>query len=147
MRDAIFVPENLRISEAMKIMKDKKTKIAIAVDEYGGVSGLITMEDIVEEIVGEIREVDEEEEEKNETLSKKGKVIRVSGDYDIEKLEDELGIEFPDGDYSTLAGFVMFHLGRIAHRGEEFSYGGFRFKIIDADKRSIKKLRIVKEEN
>ncbi len=143
MREAIFVPETLPISEAMKIMKDKKTKIAIAIDEYGGVSGLITMEDIVEEIVGEITEIDEEEEQE---IWRGPRAISVRGDYDIEELEEKLGVEFPEGDYSTIAGFVMDHLGKIARRGEEFSYGGYRFKIADADRRSIKKVLIVKEE-
>lgn len=143
MREAIFVPETLPISEAMKIMKEKKTKIAIAIDEYGGVSGLITMEDIVEEIVGEITEIDEEEEQ---GLWKGPRAISVRGDYDIEELGEKLGVEFPEGDYSTIAGFVMDYLGKIARRGEEFSYGGYRFKIADADRRSIKKVLIVKEE-
>lgn len=143
MREAIFVPETLPISEAMKIMKEKKTKIAIAIDEYGGVSGLITMEDIVEEIVGEITEIDEEEEE---GLWKGPRAISVRGDYDIEELEEKLGVEFPEGDYSTIAGFIMDYLGKIARKGEDFSYGGYRFKIADADRRSIKKVLIVKEE-
>jgi len=143
MREAIFVPENLSISEALKTMKDKKTKIAIAVDEYGGVSGLITMEDIVEEIVGEIREIDEEEED---GIWRGRATIRVKGDYELEELEEKLGIDFPEGDFSTIAGFIMDHLGRIARKGEEFTYQGYKFKVEDADRRSIKRVLIQKEE-
>ncbi len=139
MREAVFVPESISIFRALEIMKEKRTKIAIAVDEYGVVSGLITMEDIIEEIFGEITEIDESPEKEIEVM--KG-AMEVDGDCPLWDLEESLGIEFPEGSYSTISGFIMSHLGRIARRGEEFEYNDYKFKILDADRRSIKKILI-----
>ncbi len=143
MREAIFVPESIPVSRALETMKEKRTKIAIVVDEYGVVSGLITMEDIVEEIFGEITEIDESPE--RELFPSEG-ALEVDGDCPLWELEENLGIEFPEGEYSTISGFIMDHLGRIARKGEEFEYRGFRFKILDADRRSLKKILIRRTE-
>ncbi len=139
MREAIFVPETVSISRALETMKEKRTKIAIVVDEYGVVSGLITMEDIIEEIFGEITEIDERPEKEIEQMKE---AMEVEGDCPLWDLEESLGIEFPEGSYSTISGFIMSHLGRIAKKGEEFEYQNYRFKIVDADRRSIKKILI-----
>ncbi len=139
MREAVFVPEAVSISRALETMKEKRIKIAIVVDEYGVVSGLITMEDIIEEIFGEITEIDERPEKEIERMKE---AMEVEGDCPLWDLEESLGIEFPEGSYSTISGFVMSYLGRIARKGEEFEYQDYRFKILDADRRSIKKILI-----
>ncbi len=141
LRKALALPETTPISKALKQMQEKRTKIALVVDEFGGVSGLVTLEDIVEELIGEIREQDE-----RETVSiEEGKgFLRVKGDAEIEEVEEMLQVDFPEGDYSTVSGLIMHHLGRIPDKGETFEINGIKFVIEDADERRIKKVKILK---
>ncbi len=141
LRKALALPETTPISKALKQMQEKRTKIALVVDEFGGVSGLVTLEDIVEELIGEIREQDEKETVRIE----EGKgFLRVKGDAEIEEVEEMLKVDFPEGDYSTVSGLIMHHLGRIPGKGESFEINGVKFIIEDADERRIKKVKILK---
>jgi CBS domain containing-hemolysin-like protein len=142
MRKPYFVPETKRIGRLLQEFKTKKVHIAIVIDEYGGTAGLVTVEDILEEIVGEITDEYDSAEEAQ---------IRVHGENDaevdarthIDEVNDALRIELPeDGDVDTIGGFVASHLGRIPVTGETFEHEGVRFVVLAAEERRINRLRI-----
>ncbi|MBT1247393.1 MULTISPECIES: hemolysin family protein [unclassified Thermosipho (in: thermotogales)] len=141
MREPLFVPETMKVSELLKIFKEQKIHMAIVVDEYGGTAGLVTMEDILEEIFGEIMD----EYDQNENIGIKrlenGAYI-VDATVPINDLERELGVDFPETDYETLAGYILEHLQRIPKVGEEILIDGFSFKIIAASKNRIEKVLV-----
>lgn len=141
MREPLFVPETMKISELLKIFKEQKIHMAIVVDEYGGTAGLVTMEDILEEIFGEI--MDEYDQNENLGIKKldNGSYI-VDATVPLNDLERELGLEFPETDYETLAGYILEHLQRIPKVGEEIMIDKFSFKIIAASKNRIEKVLI-----
>ena len=129
-KEPLFVPENKPIDDMLDEFKSKKTQIAIVVDEWGGTAGLITVEDIVEEILGEIR--DPYDIEEKDLISKKG-----SGNYifdakiGIYDIEEELDVEFPeDRDYDTLGGYIFFQLGKIPEEQESVKFENWMFKVI-----------------
>lgn len=112
MREAFFVPETMRCDRLFKAMNEKRTQIAIAVDEYGGTAGIITFEDLLEALVGSIQdEYDEDEEEDIEQIDEN--VFDFDGTTDIEEVEEVLGIDIPEGEYDTIGGFIISLLDRI----------------------------------
>lgn len=141
MREPLFVPETMKVSELLKIFKEQKIHIAIVVDEYGGTAGLVTMEDILEEIFGEI--MDEYDQNENVGIKKleDGSYI-VDATIPINDLERELNIIFPESDYETLAGYILENLQRIPKVGEKFKIDNFIFKIVAASKNRIEKVLI-----
>jgi magnesium and cobalt transporter len=141
MRPAYFVPETMRLEKLLAEMRARKTHLAISVDEYGGVSGLITLEDILEEIVGDIQ--DEYDDESEVLLRKTSEGLEVSGRCDIELLEEELGrrLDAP-GDFETVGGLVVSVMGRIPKAGERFVYEGLEFKVRDVDTRRVRAVTI-----
>ncbi|MBO8160297.1 MAG: HlyC/CorC family transporter [Thermosipho sp. (in: Bacteria)] len=141
MREPLFVPETMKISELLKIFKEQKIHIAIVVDEYGGTAGLVTMEDILEEVFGEI--MDEYDQNENVGIKRleDGAYI-VDATIPINDLERELNIVFPESDYETLAGYILENLQRIPKVGEKIRIDGFLFKIVAASKNRIEKVLI-----
>ncbi len=144
MREPLFVPETMRISELLKQMQLKKQIFAIVVDEFGGVSGLVTIEDIIEEIVGEIRdELDEEQV----SIVKNGNVYHVRGDTTIYELEEQLGINIEeDENYQTVAGLIAYLLGKIPEAGDYVILKNIHFKVLEVDRNRIKKVAVEKNE-
>ncbi len=138
-----FVPENKKIDEIFRELKKAKTQMAIVVDEYGGTAGLITLEDILEEIVGEIQDEYDTEEELPVRHFPDGTYL-VDSKVDIGEVEELLQIEFPKEDYDTLGGFVMGQLGKIPSAGEGFIFSNIKFTVRDASKRRIGKIHIEK---
>jgi CBS domain containing-hemolysin-like protein len=138
-----FVPETMMVSELLKEFQRKKQKMAIVVDEHGGVSGLVTMEDLVEEIVGEIRDEYDLDEEAPITETGPSEYV-ISGDVDVEDIEELYGRDLARDEYLTMSGLITHHLGRLPRRGETFEIKGLRMEILDADQKRIKKLRIKK---
>lgn len=140
LRPAYFVPETMSLETLLGEFRRRRAHLAIAVDEYGGVSGLVTLEDVLEEIVGEIQdEYDEEDAE----IREMGDGVRVDGRTEIEKLEEHLGLEFGDvGDFETVGGLVFRALGHIPKAGETFRYRGLEITVQDADKRRVKEVKI-----
>lgn len=137
---AYFVPESMPASELMLQMRRRKTHMAIVLDEFGGVAGLVTLEDLVEEILGEIYdEHDRSVEPDIEPLPGGGFTIR--GPADLDDVAEHLGIELPEGDYNTLSGLLLEMLGRIPAEGEAVVAGGYRFEVIEADRRRILRVR------
>jgi putative hemolysin len=144
-KQPFFIPENKKIDDLLQEFQQAKIHLAIVVDEYGGTSGLVTLEDILEEIVGEISdEFDEEELQYSKldesTFVMEGKVSLV----DMYKIIDIDSTSFEEerGDSSTLAGFLIEQAGRIPERGDVIQFEGFTFTIESADKRKIKRVKI-----
>ena len=141
-RDAMYVPETTGVDRLLETMNRKRVHMAIVLDEYGGVAGLVTMEDLLEEIVGEI--VDEDDEEEVDPVRRLSPTINeVDGRVHIDDLVEEFNYDLPeDRDFDTIGGFVFSQLGRIPEVSETLEYGKLRFTILEADPRRILKLRI-----
>lgn len=136
----IFIPETMRIDNLLKKFKEVKTHVAIVVDEYGGTAGLVTLEDVLEEIVGEI----EDEYDPEGILWKRlesGSFL-VDSRLEIEKANEELGLDIERSGFDTVGGAVLAFAGRLPKTGEVFSWGNLKIKITDADERRIKQLKI-----
>ncbi len=142
---AYYVPETKKIDELFVEMNNKHLPIVFIVDEYGGVSGLITLEDIVEEIVGEIEDETNYREEESIKIAGKNEWL-VSGGLDIDDLYEEIGLKLPKSGFETVAGFIEYHLGKIPKRNELFIYNNYQFKVIERTDRSIEKVKIKKIE-
>lgn len=140
MRKAYFVPETKKINELMKELQSQQIQMAIVVDEYGGTAGLVTMEDLIEEIVGEISD-EYKHETKDYQLLSDGSYL-VKGSMEIEKANSQLELDLPKGEFETIAGFVMEYLGKLPTKGEKFVYKGKIFIIHEAHEKTIKWIRI-----
>ena len=143
-RSPFFIPETKPIDELLEDFKLKKTNIAIAVDEWGGTSGLITLEDVVEEVVGELQ--DPYDEEEYHISKKDDNILIIDGAIKIYDLEENIEIEFPDNrEYDTLAGFILSELGNIPIEGEMVEYNNFVFKVVNIESNRIDKIEIRKK--
>ena len=140
LRPAVFVPESMKVADLLKELQKEKQKMALVVDEHGGVSGLVTMEDLFEEIVGEIQDEYDSEEAQITTVSPTEFI--VSGDLKVEELEDVLDLELAEDDYITASGMLTHHLGRLPHKGETAEIKGLTVEIVEVDQKRIKKIRI-----
>lgn len=136
-RSAEFVPETKPCDELLNFMTSSHIQIVFVCDEYGGVTGIVTIEDLLEEIVGNIQ--DEYDDEDEEIIEVNETTFTFEGTTEIEELEDLLGIEFPDGEYDTIGGFIMAELGRIPEEDEtpEVEYGGCKFRVNGVSERRI----------
>ncbi|MBW7938416.1 MAG: HlyC/CorC family transporter, partial [Candidatus Omnitrophica bacterium] len=142
MRPRIFVPENKRVDDVLKQFQREKTHMAIVVDEYGGTSGLVTIEDILEEIVGEIH--DEFDEDENEISQVEENAWIVDATVHPEDLFDELGVPFQNDkeEYDSLAGFLLRQMRDLPKNGDKLDFDTFRFTILEADEKRITRVRI-----
>jgi len=137
LRPAIFVPESKRLNVLLREFRASRNHMAIVVDEYGGVAGLLTIEDVLEQIVGEIEdEYDFDEASDNILLESSGR-YRVKAVTQIEDFNAAFGTGFPDQEFDTVGGLVIAQLGRVPKRGESMSIGGFRFQVLRADSRRV----------
>lgn len=139
MHPPYFVPEGKRLIDLLKEFREKRPKMAIVIDEYGNVDGLITIGDVVEEIIGDIVGEDEAAEEEQIVQQAEG-VYSVDARLSIDEFSEEFGLDIPEGNYDTVGGFITFRLERIPEPGETMEYGGFVFEIADADKKRISRL-------
>ena len=144
-RKPFFVPENRTVSDLLKDLQEQRTHLAIVTDEYGGTSGIITTEDILEEIVGEILDEHDHEEALLSILDDGG--FLVDARLEIEKLEEHLKIHFPEGDFESVGGFIIHLLGKIPEVGEKTSFGNFDITIQKGDQRKIDKVLITPKKN
>ena len=138
MRPVIFVPETMRVSSLMRELQSQNMYMAIVIDEYGGVAGVVTMEDLVEEIVGEIRD---EHETKSDIVRESDTSYIVPGNMDVDRLNELFHVR-PEAEASTVAGLVSEILGRIPQRGEVIESDGLRYEVLDSTTRHVKRLRI-----
>jgi len=142
-RKVLFVPETISIHELLKLMTKKKKNIAIVLDEYGGTAGLITLEDIIEEIFGEI----EDEHDKNELFEKQidENTFILSGRHEIEDLNKKYHLNIPeDESYETLGGYILSKIGEIPEENEAFDIDHFHIKINKANQKKIEKVVLKK---
>jgi len=144
LRDAYFVPESKALRVLLHEFQNQKLHIAVVLDEYGGTAGIVTLEDILEELVGEI--ADEYEEAPAEPIKQIDKdTIELDARTNIDDVNDSFELNLPeDEDYDTIAGFVFSHLGYIPGSGETFDYDDLKFTIVSAERRRIRKIRIKK---
>ncbi len=136
-----FVPETKPVDDLLQEMKEKGDHMVLVVDEYGGISGLITMEDLVEEIVGEIH--DELEKDTDKIVEERKGVFIVPGSIELSALEEKLGVPLvANTDCTTVAGAVVELFGRLPSAGEKIEHGGVEIEVLDADRRRIQRLRL-----
>ncbi len=143
LRPVNFVPETKPISELLKEMQTARVQMAMIIDEYGGVAGLVTIEDIVEELVGEIEDEDTEGEEVTEIIESADKsYFDVLGSVEIGKIERLFDFEIEDDDFTTIAGLVISEFGQVPKSGDKFQFRGLDVEILKADERRINLLRL-----
>jgi len=142
MRSAAFVPETKRVADLLREFQQVRFQLAIVVDEYGGTAGLVTVEDVVEELVGEIR--DEYDSEAEPVVREANDAFVFSGKVGIEEMADRLGVDADDGAFETVGGYVLARVGRVPGVGEQFNFDGLQIEILEAERRRIHKVRIRK---
>lgn len=140
LRKPYYIPETKNISQLLHELKQKKYHMAIVIDEYGGISGLVTLEDLIEEIVGEI--YDEHDAEELGIVDQPDGYTLVDGRVEIEQLEEHFGVTFGEGKYETLGGLILNAIKRIPATGETVTVDDFEMVIAAADERTIKKVRM-----
>ena len=142
MREAEFVPESKRCGDLFTEMTEKRVQMMFVSDEYGAVSGLVTIEDLLESIVGNIQ--DEYDNEDEDIVQLDDKTFNFDGTTDIEEVEETLDISVPDGEYDTLGGLIMSELGRMPEEKDEIICKGYKFIVEELDERRIDRVRIEK---
>ena len=141
-REPLYVPESIACGKLFAKMTESRIQLAIVVDEYGGTAGLVTLEDIIEELVGDIEDEYDEEEESISRIDDKTYIFE--GITDIEDVEEILGTRFPEGDYDTLAGFVISCLGFLPTKEDKdlkIEYNNITFTVLELDERRIEKIK------
>jgi magnesium and cobalt transporter len=148
LRPAVFIPESKRLNVLLRDFRANRNHIAMVVDEYGGVGGLITIEDVLEQIVGDIEdEYDFDEEEDNVLPVKEGDFgprWRVKALTEVDQFNEALAVTLPNGDVDTIGGVVAKHLGRMPRKGEQFNIDRLRFEVLRADARQVHVLLVEK---
>lgn len=139
-----YIPETKNALLLFHELKNNRKRIAIVIDEYGGTSGLISLEDLLETIVGDIRDEHENYDGSDDMIQVTGDAIIVDGRTEIEKIEERLNIRLEKGRFETISGLILNTIRRIPHQGERLKIGGMEMTVESADDRSIKKLRIKK---
>ena len=141
-RDAYFVPETKRIAELFDELRQSGNQMAIAVDEFGGLAGLVTLKRLSEEVVGPVGEEGTGPEEEYEAIDKN--TFQIDGGMSIDEVNEELKINLPEGDFETIAGFVLDALARIPAEGERFDYRNFKFEVTRVDNLKIETITVTK---
>lgn len=140
-RPAVYVPESQRIDALIDEMQEKKIQLAIVVDEYSGVAGVVTMEDIMEEIVGDIS--DEFDPDEPQLMHQQDGIIEADARAHIDDLNEQYQLSLPEGaDYDTLNGFLLTRFGRIPQQGESYRWRNVRLTVLEADERQLRRVRL-----
>jgi CBS domain containing-hemolysin-like protein len=140
MRPAFFVPETKRVVDLLREFQRKRFQLAIVVDEYGGTAGLVTVEDVVEELVGEIQ--DEYDSEAEPIVQEKDDRYVFSAKVAIGDMVERLAVQIEDGEFETVGGYVLSRVGRVPTVGERFTFDGLEVEILEAERRRIHKVRL-----
>lgn len=143
MRKAYYVPESKRLNQLLLEMKKERLHMAIVLDEYGGTAGLVTIEDVVEEIVGEIK--DEYDIERPYIINNKDETLIVSGMVTVDELKGEYGLDLPDEGFETLGGLVFNRLGRLPREGDKIKFGKLIIDVTKVNKRRILEMKIYRQ--
>ena len=146
LRPAVFIPESKRLSVLLKDFREHRNHIAIVVDEYGGVAGLVTIEDVLEQIVGDIEDEHDTDDIEDNIINVSETKFRIRGITELEQVNEALGTNFADEDNDTLAGFILKKLGRVPHKGESITIENILFEVQRADARQVHVLLVTKLE-
>jgi len=144
-RPAYFTPESKRIGELFTEMRDKNYRMAVVVDEYGGTAGIVSLSRLVEEIVGAVGDELAEAEREYEAINEY--TFQIDGGMRIDEANEEMGLELPEGDYETVAGFILDHLGHIPRTGERLRYKGVNLVITEMRGVKIEKILLTKKKD
>jgi len=145
LRQPTFIPESKRLNTLLKEFRVSRNHIAIVVDEYGGTAGLLTIEDVLEEIVGEID--DEHDPLEAESIQKKSdSCYQVRALTRIDEFNEYFGVDFSDEEYDTIGGLIIHELGSMPRRGERVFFDGFEFKVVQADRRRVHILDVTRQQ-
>jgi magnesium and cobalt transporter len=142
LRPAVFVPESKRLNVLLRDFRANRNHIAIVVDEYGGVSGLVTIEDVLEQIVGDIEDEYDFDEAEDNIIPEASGAWRVKAQTEIADFNETLGSRFSSEEFNTVGGLVLRAFGRLPKRGEATTIGAFRFRVVRADSRRIYTLQV-----
>jgi CBS domain containing-hemolysin-like protein len=142
LREPFFVPETKRINDLLNELRTKKSHLAVIVDEYGGTAGIVTIEDIIEEIIGEIR--DEHDVEEELFILQEDGTVFVNAWANLDDFEERFGVSLPREGFDTLGGFIIHLLGKVPRKGEEIEYEGLRIKIQAGDQKKITRVAVSK---
>lgn len=141
-KKAFFIPTTKTLVEILEDFKRKRTHIAIIVDEYGGTEGIVTIEDVIEEIVGEIQDEFDQEDEVIQQIGEK--VYDIRSDISIEEVNDEFEIDIPlSEEYDTISGYIQDELGKVAEEGDQVRGTNFILKVMEVDNKRIEKIRVI----
>lgn len=144
LRPAVFIPESKRLNVLLKDFRANRNHIAIVVDEYGGVAGLVTIEDVLEQIVGDIEDEYDFDETEDDILVTKGGTYRVKALTDIPRFNEFFNTDFSDEDHDTIGGLVLSQFARMPKRGEQIAIGPLNFRVLRADSRRLHLLLVEK---
>jgi putative hemolysin len=139
-REVKALPGSKRVLAAMSEMRREGQHMAIVVDEYGGTDGIVTLEDLIEEVIGDIR--DEYDEDITEARRLAGGDVEVDGKLNLDEIAEIAGVELPEGPYATVAGFVMAELGRLPRTGDVVEHDGVRITVVRTDGRRVARVRL-----
>ena len=139
-REPFFVPETKRINDLLNELRSKKSHLAVIVDEYGGTSGIVTIEDIIEEIIGDIR--DEHDREEDEFVPQEDGSTLVNAWANLDDFEERFEVKVPREGYDTVGGFIIHLLGKVPRKGEEIIYEDIRMRIQSADAKRVARVLV-----
>jgi CBS domain containing-hemolysin-like protein len=141
-RPAFFTPETKHIGDLMREMRDKQERMAVLIDEYGGMAGVVTLEDLIEEIIGDIDDNRQDPDENPQKIDERTTV--VEGQIRVEDLNEELNLDLPTGDYETLAGYILLQLGRLPSEGDSVHYERVRFTVLEMQGPRIRRVEVTR---
>jgi magnesium and cobalt transporter len=144
LRPAVFVPESKRLNELLRDFRSNRNHLAIVIDEFGQTAGLITIEDVLEEIVGEIEDEFDDHDEESGVYTLADGTHRVAGDTSIASVNEAFGLHLPETDFDTIGGLVAHELGRVPRRGETVELGGLRFAVMLARGGAVRWFRVAR---
>ena len=144
LRPAVFVPESKQLTELLRDFRSNRNHLAIVIDEFGNTAGLITIEDVLEEIVGEIEDEFDDEAEETGIYTLADGAQRVAGDVSVQAVNEAFGIALPMEEFDTLGGLVAHEFGRVPRRGEAVEVGGLRFTVMFARGGAVRWFRVVR---
>ena len=145
LRPAVFIPESKPLNVLLKEFRASRNHIAIVVDEYGGVAGLVTIEDVLEQIVGDIEDEHDIDEVDEKIVAERGGQYRVKALTELSDFNEIFGTNYNDDEFDTIGGLVLKHFGHIPKRGEQIDFDNLSFKVLRADSRRMHLLQVVKK--
>ena len=145
LRPAVFIPESKPLNVLLKEFRKNRNHIAIVVDEYGGVAGLVTIEDVLEQIVGDIEDEYDFEDVENNIVPEKGGQYRVKALTEISDFNAAFGTDYSDEEFDTIGGLILKRFGRVPKRGEQVSFDNLSFRVLRADSRRLHLLQVTKK--